>query len=137
MIVMLMCVFASPAAIAEQMQRLGPWAVHYIALPSTTLNPSIAAQYGIRRARDIAFVNISILDDEGRATTAVLEGSVTNLLSQQTTLTFTEVVEGQAVYYLTTLRYTDQELLAFHVEITPPDDRTHTLTFGQKIYRDE
>lgn len=137
LILLLCCTLGALAAHAEQMQKLGTWEVHYIALPSTTLKASIAARYNIKRARDVAFVNISILDEAGRATTATLEGAVTNLLSQRTPLAFQEVIDGDAIYYLATLRYTDQEVLRFAIDITPPGDRTRTLNFRQTIYWDE
>ena len=132
----LCCAVMTSTAYAEQMQKLGPWEVHYIALPTTTLKPDIAARYDIRRARDLAFVNISVLDETGRATTATLEGAVTNLLGQRAPLNFREVVDGEAIYYIATLRYTDQEVLRFEIDIAPPGEPVRTLNFRQTIYWD-
>ena len=134
---LLACLLLAGTANAEQMQQFGPWQVHYIALPTTTLKPQIAARYGITRRADLGFVNISVLDASGTPVHATLDGGVLNLLSQRTALEFREVTEGPAIYYLATHYFTDEELLRFAVDVTTPDGRVHTLEFQQKLYQDK
>ncbi len=120
---------------AEQYKRLGAWDVHYVLLPTTFLKPEIASSYGVRRAGDLALLNISVLSPDGGAPApAAVEGSVTNLLGQRQRLSFREVREDAAIYYLATIRHTDREVLRFEVLITPPDEIQQTLRFQQQVY---
>lgn len=119
---------------AEQMRRLGGWDVHYILLPTTFLKPDVAAGYGITRGPDLALLNISVLSPDGKPTLVGIEGTVTNLLSQQEPLSFSETREGDAVYYLATIRYTDREVLRFAIDISPPDGTKQRLEFQQQMF---
>jgi S1-C subfamily serine protease len=83
--------FALQPAHAQQMQRFGDYELHYIVIPTTMLKPDIAARYNIRRGKDRALCNISVIDNNGVGVKAALEGSSQNLLGQRQGLTFTEV----------------------------------------------
>ncbi len=121
---------------AEQMQKFGDWEVHYILVPTTFLKPAIAEQYGIVRGRDRAYLNISVLDRGLDPVAVGIDGTMTNLLGQQQHLEFREVREGNAIYYLTTIKYSDREVLRFEILVTPPEDSIKTLKFQQKMYWD-
>ena len=54
--------FASLGVNAEQFKTFSNLEVHYIALPSTFIQPEIAKQYGIKRSKTNGLLNISILD---------------------------------------------------------------------------
>lgn len=119
---------------AEQMRRLGAWDVHYILFPTMFLSPEIAANYRITRGPDLALLNISVLSAQGVPTRVAIEGTVTNLLGQQQPLGFSETREGDAVYYLASIRYTDRETLRFAIDIVPPDGTAQRLEFQQQMY---
>ncbi len=129
--------FWSAALHAEQKQTLGDWEVHYVLIPTTFLKPEIAASYDIVRGADRALLNISVLSLEQQPVTADVSGHVTNLLEQRQPLEFTEIREGEAVYYLATIRHTVEEVLRFAVNIVPPDGTSQTLRFQQRVYRSE
>jgi hypothetical protein len=118
------------------MQKFGDWEVHYILVPTTFLKPAIAEQYGIVRGRDRAYLNISVLDRGLDPVPVDIDGTMTNLLGQQQHLEFREVREGNAIYYLTAIKYTDREVLRFEILLTPPEDSIKTLKFQQKMYWD-
>jgi hypothetical protein len=122
---------------AEQTQKFGNLEVHYIVFPTTLLSAEIANQYNIVRARDRALLNISILDADGNAVKARVTGSVKNLPGQILALRFNEVVEQPARYYLAEVRFTDQEIMRFVVEIEAADGKRHELKFEQKLYWEE
>lgn len=122
---------------AEQMQQLGRWQVHYVVIPTTTLRPGVATRYGLKRARNLALVNISVLDPERvvpGAVRAAVTGTATNLLGQVIRLEFREVVEEQAIYYLATLHYTDRDIFSFALAIKTEDTPPQTLEFRQTLY---
>ena len=126
----------SPITRAEQMQAFGDWEVHYSLFPTEFLNPQIASQYQVTRGRDRALLNISVLDVNDNPVRAEVAGTMTNLLSQQQSLAFREILEGVAVYYLAPVRHTDREVLRFRITIRPPGDGEKVLTFQQAMYWD-
>lgn len=130
------------SAHSEQMQgaqykELGPWQVHYIAFPSTFVQPKIAQAYGLERSNYKGIVNISILknDANNTAQTASLSGTAKNLLGNKQTLEFKEVVEGDSIYYLAQVKFTNEEILRFDIEIKQ-NNQFQKLQFQQKFYVD-
>ncbi|PIQ39478.1 MAG: hypothetical protein COW58_11520, partial [Thalassolituus sp. CG17_big_fil_post_rev_8_21_14_2_50_53_8] len=47
---------------AEQKETVGNFDIHYMALGSTFLTPSIAKSYGIERSSYTGIINIAVLD---------------------------------------------------------------------------
>lgn len=123
-----------PAAQAEQKQIFGEYEVHYILLPTVSLNAKIADQYGITRAQDRALVNVSVLGGDGKAVLSKVSGVSTNLLGQPQTLRFDEVREGDAIYYLSLLRHADEEHHRVVLEVVLPDGNTAEVRFQQLMY---
>jgi hypothetical protein len=128
------CVTA-PAA-AEQKQAIGDYDAHYSLVPTLFLKPDIADRHGIRRARDRALLNVSVLDGSDTPVRAAVSGHVKNLLGQDLRLEFREVLDGTAVYYLAVVQHTDREVLRFAIDITTPDAATHRLDLTQTMYRE-
>lgn len=125
-------------ASAENMKKLGSMNVHYMAIGSTFFTPEIARAYGITRSRYNGLVNISVLDNTkpgNPAKTISINGQAKNNLGQFKNLEFTEVKEGDAIYYLAQVSYTDEETLHFTLEITDGKEQ-QTLKFSQKFYVD-
>lgn len=125
-------------ASAENMKKLGSMNVHYMAIGSTFFTPEIAKAYGITRSRYNGLVNISVLDNtkpDNPAKTISINGQAKNNLGQFKNLEFTEVKEGDAIYYLAQVSYTDEETLHFTLEITDGKEQ-QTLKFSQKFYVD-
>jgi len=50
-------------SLAEQKIVKGSWDIHYIAFPSSFLQPEVAKEYGLLRSKYQAVVNISVLDN--------------------------------------------------------------------------
>lgn len=130
------------SANSEQMQgaqykELGPWQVHYIAFPSTFIQPKIAKAYDLERSNYKGIVNISILknDADNTAQTASLHGTAKNLLGNKQTLEFKEVIEGDSIYYLAQVKFTNEEILRFDIEIKQ-NNQLQKLQFQQKFYVD-
>jgi hypothetical protein len=128
-------VFSSQAN-AEQKQVLGSWDVHYIALNSTFLTPEVAKQYGIVRSKFNALINISVLDREDKvAQSVILTGEAKNLIGVVKNLTFRQVTEGKAIYYLAVLPFSDLEQYRISIYINDGLEQK-TLKFQHKFYAD-
>ena len=124
---------ASPVH-AEQKAVFGDREAHYVVFPSIFLSAEIAQRYGLPRAKDISILNLSVLDAAGQGTPAQLAGRTTNLLGQISPLTFREIREGQAIYYLAEIRHANREVLRFALEIKPPEGEAHQLRFQQELF---
>lgn len=116
-------------ALAEQKKVFdGPegseYELHYIALNSTFLEPDIAKQYGLIRSKAMGLVNISLIqvmaDGTRKATKAIVQGLVTNEIQQQNALSFKQVIEGPATYYLAQAQYAETKPLRFDIQIFAP-----------------
>jgi hypothetical protein len=132
-----MCFLALiPLARAEQKQDLGDWEVHYIALNTTFLKPQVAKSNGIVRSRYNALINISVLDRQNKqAQSVVLTGQAKNLLGVVKTLSFKQIKEGKAIYYLAVLPFSDQEQYRFTLQIND-GQKQENLKFQHKFYAD-
>lgn len=109
-------------ALADNSTRAGDFSVHHNAVPTTSLTPDVARQYGITRSANRALVNISVRQGEpgaDRAVQAKVKLVATNLNGQRLDLRAREVREGEAIYYLAEARITGNDTLVFELEVTP------------------
>jgi hypothetical protein len=112
----------------------GEYQVHYAVIPTTELSPDVADTYGLVRARDRALMNIAVTRDVDGDPSSVhgvpvrIEGRRSNLL-QSHPMTFREVREGNAVYYLSTFRFQHRERwfidLVLHIDGKPHPIELH------------
>ena len=129
----------SQQVLAENMKKIGSMNIHYMAIGATFLTPEIAKTYGIERSRYNGLINISVLDNTQKNTpakTVSISGTARNDVGQIKTLSFDEVKEADAIYYLAQLRYSDEETFYFNLTITDGKE-SHQLIFKQKFYVDE
>lgn len=119
---------------AEQMQQLGTWDVHYMLMPTTMLETDIAKQYQLQRSRNYQFLNISVLDHTTQQAQAVeISGEAVNLAGQQQTLTFREIAEGKARYYITGVEARSEQKMRVTVRIRMGNTE-QVLKFEQDVY---
>lgn len=136
---LLVLVLAIAQLRAEQKVLFDDVEIHYIVLPTTSLQAGIAEQYQLERAPRRGFVNISILAAEVpfEALSAVVEVDVKNLLGQTHQLVIREINEPPARYYLGTFDYSDEETMRLTISVTLPDGRSHRFEHSQKMYNEE
>ncbi len=128
---------AAFATHAEQSKQFGVYDAHYIVIPTMSLKPTIAAQYGIVRSPTRALVNISLVERDGLPVASKVSGSYKNLLEQTFELEFEEVREGAAIYYLATFPYTDRDTLRFEFDVELPNGDVGRIEHQQRMYREE
>ncbi|MGL6336680.1 DUF4426 domain-containing protein [Aeromonas jandaei] len=120
---------------AEQMKELGPWQVHYNAFNSSFLTPEVAKTYGLERSRYNGIINIAVQDKQGKAQAVSVTGEAKNLTGTIRDLSFQEVKEGDAIYYLATLPYRNEDTYQFTLKIMGGGQQ-QILTFQQTFYVD-
>ncbi len=126
--------FAAHADVVRK-QSYGPLDVHYNIFNSTFLQPETATAVGLNRSKNQAVLNVSMVKG-AKGQKGAVAGSFQNLLGQTQTLTFKEVDEGEAVYYLAQFAITGQEILRFELQVTDADGKTHVLKFNQEVFPD-
>ncbi|MCU8070076.1 DUF4426 domain-containing protein [Shewanella sp. SM32] len=122
---------------AEQKETVGNFDIHYIALGSTFLTPSIAKSYGIKRSSYTGIINIAVLDISEANKPAVpveITGVANNLLDARINLTFKEIREGDAIYYIAEVPYRDDQEINFNIAIKYGNQLNTNLQFKQKFY---
>ncbi|WP_064792012.1 DUF4426 domain-containing protein [Shewanella woodyi] len=122
---------------AEQKQKVGNFDIHYVALSSTFLTPSIAKSYGIKRSSYTGIINISVLDTSQEGNPAVpvqISGVANNLLDARINLKFREIREGEAIYYIAEVPYRDDQEINFNIAVQYAKKLNTQLKFKQKFY---
>jgi hypothetical protein len=123
-------------AMAEQKQTYGALDVHYSAFNSSFLQPEVAAAVGLVRSKSQGVVNVALLQ-AGKASTGQVSGEVKNLLGQISPLTFKQVKEGTAIYYLAQFPFEQQEMLRFTLNVKGADGVPHSFDFSQEFFPDQ
>ncbi|MDR7121537.1 DUF4426 domain-containing protein [Rheinheimera soli] len=130
---LVLALFISPLQ-AEQKKVLGPWDVHYIAFDSTIIDAKIAQSYQLQRSKYQAVLNISVLNSKDQKAQQVrISGTATDLTQKQIELSFREVKEGEAIYYLAQVPVHDQKHLKFKLDIWQGTEN-QKLEFSQMFY---
>ncbi|EJB8690811.1 DUF4426 domain-containing protein [Vibrio parahaemolyticus] len=125
---------------AEQFKNMKDIEVHYVAFNSTFLTPKVARSYDIKRNGYVAVVNISVLDSASLGKPAVeaeVGGHAKNLIGQTQKLTFREIKEGEAIYYLAELPITHEETFTFDIDVKAGNKGSGKLKFTQKFFVEE
>jgi hypothetical protein len=126
---------------AEQSLTQNGYEVHYNAFNSGFLTPEVAQANGLTRSKVMALLNVSVLKiaDDGtkRPVNALVSGEAKNLIGQIKTISFKKIDEGDAIYYLGSFRFSDEEMLTFDLDVQPdPNQSPISVRFSQTFYED-
>jgi hypothetical protein len=132
---MLLTLCLALPVMAEQKKTFDQLDVHYSAFNSGFLQPQVAAAVGLVRSKSQGVVNVALLQ-AGKASSGTVTGEVKNLLGQTTALTFKQVKEGTAIYYLAQFPFEQQEMLRFTLNVKGSDGVPHSFDFNQEFFPD-
>lgn len=125
---------------AQQPEIFGPFELHYSVVNTTFLSPEVAAAYGITRGKKRAILNLAVREvseDGNRARTMLIKGHARDLLQKRQELTFQEIKEGDAIYYIAEFKFINEEWLFFEMDFRPEGgDQTHHFEFKHQLYID-
>jgi hypothetical protein len=124
--VTLMMLFYSCVIVAQDVTsvRKGAYEVYYSVFNSSFLQPETAVAIGVKRAKNIALINLSMLEHLPDGTTkarkaSAIKGSSFNLIHKNN-LDFQEIVEPGAVYYLAKFKISnDNEMIVIKASLSP------------------
>ncbi len=108
--------------------------IYYNAFNSVSIPAEVASQYSITRSNKVGIINISVLKD-GKAVIANIFGHGKNLVGQLKALSFKEIKEDQAIYYIATFNFTSQEKITFDLKVQPgKEGNLIPLQFKQQLF---
>ena len=112
--------------------------IHYSAFNSSFIAPDIAAQYRITRGKNRGLVNIAVVPaGQVGGQSALVKGTVSNILQQSQKLDFFEVREGDVVYYLAAFKFDNEDSLTFKINVkADPNKPTYDFSFQKTFYHD-
>lgn len=113
--------FCAPPLLAQS-QTAGEFTVHYSAIPTLDLDPTVARNTAITRSANRALLNIAIRRKQGEGDVAVeaqITGTASNDAGQMQILALRKVSEGDAIYYLAEPRLAPGDTLRFEIDVLP------------------
>lgn len=129
---------------AEQFSSFDDYIVHYNALTTDQILPSVARPYGILRSKNRVLINIAVqkklMGTPVQAVEATLSVSATNLNAQLKNIEMRQVSssgdgDSRAIYYIGEMPISHEELIKFKVSVTPTGtDLTHQFDFEQQFF---
>jgi hypothetical protein len=127
------------SAHAEQFRTYDNYQIHYNAVRTDFLTPTVARANAITRSKNRALLNITVRRVNPDATTSPSEAQVIatvfNLAGQSQSIPMRAVKEPEAIYYLGEFRIAGEDSYRFEVSVTPADvARTYDLRFAQQLY---
>lgn len=128
-------VLAADAVRPERKQDFGDVTVHYSAFTSSMLQPDIAAATGLVRSKNQGVLNIAVLK-AGKPGMAVVSGTVKDLTGRSSPLSFRQITDQGAVYYIAQFKIAQAETLTFDLNIET-GGVSHTLGFNQEVFPGE
>ena len=132
-LLVLFALFAATAQ-AEQFKPFGEWQVHYVAFNATRLPTAVAERYGIVRGPTKALLNVTAVRQGGAGEAVQVSGRFLNLLGQPQTLSFRQIEDDGAVYYLAAFDFENAEVLRFEIDLELPGYGAAELRFQQPLH---
>lgn len=121
-------------ATAEQFKPFGEWQVHYVAFNAMRLPAAVAERYGIVRGPTKGLLNVTAMRQGGTGKTVQVSGRFLNLLGQPQALSFRQIEDDGAVYYLAAFDFENAEVLRFEIALELPGYGPAELRFQQPLH---
>ena len=122
---------------------MGEYTVYYNVFNSTLISADIATRYPLKRANNLAYLNVAVVKKTGGfGIPARVSGVYRNLMQQAFALNFIEIHEsptsafGGATYYIAPIRFDNEEVLHIDIELALINSaETASFTVTKKFYR--
>ena len=128
-------VLAADAAKPERKEVFGDVTVHYSAFTSSMLQPDVAAATGLTRSKNQGVLNIAVIK-AGKPAPAVVSGTVQDLTGRSNPLSFKQITDQGAVYFIAQFKIEQPETLTFDLNVET-GGVSHKLSFNQEVFPGE
>lgn len=125
---------------AQQFEQVGDYQIHYSAVSTQFIPPSVAEAHGIQRSPAMALVNVSVLEADGdgalRPVNAPVSGSVGVVRGDsQAPLAFRTLRDGDTQSQVAVFRIQEDEPMHFDLQVSYDRNREPAdLRFIQRFY---
>ncbi len=120
---------------------IGNHVIHFSAQTTDQLPPAVAREYNIVRSKNIAMLNVSVLQKPGNTpVTADVSVKTVNLTGQLKNITMRKIEEPGdivAIYYIGDTKVANREVLVFDISIKPDgEESTSDVRFKKQFFSD-
>ena len=117
---------------------IGDHVVHFNALSTDQLPPDIASAYGIKRSKNNAMLNVSVIRKSDNAPVpAKVDVKTKNLTGQLKNITMRQIDEQDAIYYIGNTTIANRETLVFDISVIPEGStRASEVRFKREFFAD-
>lgn len=126
---------AADAIKGERKEVFGDTTVHYSTFISTFLQPDIAKAAKLVRSKNQGVINVSVIK-AGKPQVTQVSGSVKDLSSRTVPLSFKQITEQGAIYYIAQFPVEQQETRTFTINVAI-GGKTETISFNQELFPGE
>ncbi len=126
---------AADAIKGERKEVFGDTTVHYSTFISTFLQPDIAKAAQLVRSKNQGVINVSVIK-AGKPQVTQVSGSVKDLSSRTVPLSFKQITEQGAIYYIAQFPVEQQETRTFTINVAI-GGKTETISFNQELFPGE
>ncbi|MEH6351149.1 MULTISPECIES: DUF4426 domain-containing protein [unclassified Pseudomonas] len=123
---------AADAIKGERKEVFGDITVHYNTFNSTFLTPDIAKAAELIRSKNQGVINVSVIKS-GKPLIADVSGTVKDLTSKTVPLSFRQITERGAIYYIAQYPVDQQETRTFEIKVKT-GDKINTINFNQELF---
>jgi hypothetical protein len=115
----------------ERKEVFGDVTVHYNTFNSTYLQPDIAKSAELIRSKNQGVINVSVIK-AGKPLVAQVSGTVKDLTSKSIPLSFKQITEQGAIYYIAQFPVEQQETRTFTINVQTGGD-SNSFSFNQEL----
>lgn len=126
---------AADAIKGERKEVFGDTTVHYSTFNSTFLQPDIAKAAQLVRSKNQGVINVSVIK-AGKPQVTQVSGNVKDLSSRTVPLSFKQITEQGAIYYIAQFPVEQQETRTFTINVAI-GGKTETISFNQELFPGE
>ena len=119
----------------ERKEVFGDVTVHYNTFNSTYLQPDIAKSAELIRSKNQGVINVSVIK-AGKPLVAQVSGTVKDLTSKSIPLSFKQITEQGAIYYIAQFPVEQQETRTFTINVQTGGD-SNSFSFNQELFPGE
>ena len=117
---------------SNRQKAFGDITVHYSTFTSSFLQPETAQAVGVVRSKNKGLINVSVIKGM-EPVAAQVTGTIKDLTGKSEMLTFKQITEKGAIYYLAPYSVPQQEFRTFTINVET-GGKAHGFSFTQELF---
>lgn len=117
---------------SNRQKAFGDITVHYSTFTSSFLQPETAQAVGVVRSKNKGMINVSVIKGV-EPVAAQVTGTIKDLTGKSEILTFKQITEKGAIYYLAPYAVPQQEHRTFTINVET-GGKAHGFSFTQELF---